>query len=131
MDVLRKFETLKLHIPAVEGHGGAERLSDLIDFQKGLIGPLGIFVLELDKSNANALSDLRSSSGVIVAGKVDYTPAIDVDLAVGDVIRSVNGIVMTGTHDFRSELERFKTGDPVVLEIERQGTYQFVSFEME
>lgn len=51
--------------------------------------------------------------------------------AVGDVIRSVNGIVMTGTNDFRSELERFKTGDPVVLEIERQGTYQFVSFEME
>lgn len=131
MDVLRGAETVKLYIPAIEAHGGVEGLSDLIDPQKGLIAPLGIFALTLDKSIADALPALRSSWGVIVAGKVDYTPAIDADLDVGDVIRSVNGLRLNGTNDLRSELERFKTGVPVVLEIERQGTYQFVSFEME
>jgi UDP:flavonoid glycosyltransferase YjiC (YdhE family) len=50
---------------------------------------------------------------------------------VGDVIRSVNGILLTNTDDLRSERERFKAGDPAVLEIERQDTYQFVSFDME
>jgi serine protease Do len=121
MDVLWGVETLKLYIPAVEARGGVERLSDLIDPQKSLIVPLGIFVLELDKAMADSLSGLRSSTGVIVAGKVDYTPAIDVDLAAGDVVHSINGIQLTNTNHLRSELERFKTGDPVVLEIERQG----------
>jgi len=66
-----------------------------------------------------------------VAGKVDYAPIIETGLEVGDVIRSINGTGLTGSHDLRSELEHFKTGDPVVLEIERQGRYQFVSFDME
>jgi len=68
---------------------------------------------------------------VIVAGKVDYTPAIDADLAAGDVIRSVNGTLLRSVNDLRSTLEHLKTGDPVVLEVERQGSYQFVSFDME
>jgi serine protease Do len=131
MDVLRGSDTVKLQIPAIESHGGVENLADLIDPQKGLIGPLGIFVIELEKSIADSLPGLRSSSGVIVAGKVDFTPAIDADLAVGDVIRSINGSSLTSTDDLRSRLEGFKTGDAVVLEVERQGRYQFVAFEME
>jgi hypothetical protein len=45
------------------------------------------------------------------------------------VIRSVNRIKIASTSDFRSELDRFRAGDAVVLE--RQGQYQFVAFEME
>jgi len=77
------------------------------------------------------LATLRSSAGVVVAGKVDYTPPIDADLAVGDVICSLNGVRLTAARHLRSELEHFKTGDAVVLEVERQGRFQFVSFEME
>jgi S1-C subfamily serine protease len=47
------------------------------------------------------------------------------------VICSLNGIQLTGASHLRSELERFKTGDAVVLEVERQGRFQFVSFEIE
>jgi S1-C subfamily serine protease len=116
---------------AVPRHAGMETLSDLIDLQEGLIGPLGIFVLELDKPLAESLANLRSSSGIVVAGKVDYTPAIEADLAVGDVIRSVNGVPLTSAQHFRSELERFRPADAVVLEVERQGKYQFIAFAME
>jgi serine protease Do len=131
MDVLRGTETLLLYIPAVEAQGGVESLADLIDPRKSLIQPLGIFVLELNKSVLDLLANLRSSSGIVVAGKVDYTAPIDADLAIGDVICSLNGIQLTSTSHFRSELDRFKTGDPVVLEVERQGRFQFVSFDME
>jgi len=67
----------------------------------------------------------------VIAGKVDYTPMITADLAIGDVICSVNGVLLTGSDQLRSELARFKTGDPVVLEVERRGRFQFVSFDME
>ena len=103
----------------------------MVDPQQSLIGPLGIFVLELNRPIVESLAHLRSSSGLIVAGKVEYTPAIVVDLALGDVIRSIDGNSLTGIQQFRSEFERLKTGDPVVLEIERQGTYQYVTFEKE
>ena len=131
MDVLRGNETSKVYIPALEAQAGAENLTDLIDPQNGLIQPLGIFVIDLSKPVLDILAPLRSSSGVVVAGKVDYTPPIDADLAAGDVICSLNGVQLTGTSHLRSELERFKAGDAVVLEVERQGRFQFVSFEME
>jgi hypothetical protein len=51
---------------------------------------------------------------------VGYEPPVDAELNVGDVIRSCNG-----------RIEALKTGDPVVLEVERQGVMQFVAFEME
>jgi S1-C subfamily serine protease len=131
IDVLRGTEERKLSIPAMEGQGSAKSLADLIDPQSSLIAALGGFVLDLNKSVMNTLANLRSSSGLVVAGTVDYTPAIDADLAVGDVIRSINGVPLTATSQLRSELERLNAGEPVVLEIEREGAYQFVSFEME
>jgi serine protease Do len=130
MDVLRGAETLKLFIPAVESQMGIENLADLIDPRNGLIQPLGVFVLDLNQQILETLN-VRSASGVIVAGKVDYTPAIDAPLAVGDVISALNGARLTSATQFRSELERFKAGDAVVLEVERQGRFQFVAFEME
>jgi S1-C subfamily serine protease len=131
MDVRRGTDTLKLYIPAIEAQGGVESLADLIDPRKSLIQPLGIFVLDLNKPVFDMLTNLRSSSGVVVAGKVDYTAPIDADLAIGDVIYSLNGIQLTSTSHFRSELDHFKPGEPVVLEIERQGSFRFVGFDME
>jgi S1-C subfamily serine protease len=46
-------------------------------------------------------------------------------------VRSVNGVPLTSAQHFRSELERFRPADAVVLEVERQGKYQFIAFAME
>jgi serine protease Do len=62
---------------------------------------------------------------------VGYEPPVDAELNVGDVIRSCNGRSLDGAAGLRHEIEALKTGDPVVLEVERQGVMQFVAFEME
>lgn len=85
----------------------------------------------LEETVAESVCGLRSSTGVLVAGRVDYTPAVEAELGVGDVIRSVNGTSLTSAYDLRQEIERFKPGTAVVLEIERQGRFRFVSFDME
>jgi serine protease Do len=128
--VQRGSELQRLAITPVSVQAGPERLSDLAD-PKNLIAPLGVFLLDLDKSLADALPGLRSTSGLIVAGTVDYTPRLDVDLEVGDVIRSMNGVSLANTNDLRSRLAAFKPGEPVVFEVERQGVFQFLTFEME
>ncbi len=131
MQVLRNKENVTLAVSPVDVPNGIERLSDLIDPQKSLVAPLGVFLLDLTPSVAGSLPDLRSSAGVVVAAIVDYEPIISADLAVGDVIRSLNGQPVKTVEGFRTQLSQFKPAEPVVLEVERQGIYQFVSFETE
>ncbi len=131
MQVLRGKETVSLSLLPVDVPNGVERLSDLIDPQKSLVAPLGVFLLDLTPAIAGSLPDLRSSAGVVVAARVDYEPIISADLSVGDVIRTINGQAVKTVDGFRSQLSQFKPAEPVVLEVERAGVYQFVSFEIE
>jgi S1-C subfamily serine protease len=110
---------------------GMRQMADRVDPVKNAVSPLGIFVLEVDESILEGLPDLRSVKGLIVAAKVDYTPKVDADLAVGDVIRSINRVALNHPEDLRAELARYQPGDPIVLEIERKRVFQFIAFEME
>ena len=108
-----------------------DSLSDLIDPKRDLIAGLGIFVIDLDDSLAEAIPSLRSKRGVIVAGLLGEEPATLADLQVGDVVRAVNGKSVTSTDGFRRILAGFNPGDSVVLEVERQSVLMYVAFEME
>jgi len=129
--VLRATRKMEFLVLAADTPTGVESLADLIDPQHSLVAPLGIFVLDLKKEIEGYLPELRSSYGLIVAAKVDYVPAIETDISVGDVIQSVNGSPVSTAKELRAQLQQFKTGDAVVLRIERQGLYRFLSFEME
>jgi serine protease Do len=129
--VLRGTRKMEFSVLAADIPTGVETLADLIDPQHSLVAPLGIFVLDLKREIEGYLPELRSSYGLIVAGKVDYVPAIETDLSVGDVIQSVNGSRVSSAKELRAQLQQFKAGDAVVLRIERQGLYRFLPFEME
>jgi S1-C subfamily serine protease len=74
---------------------------------------------------------LRIPSGVIVAARTEDPQAADASLATGDVIHAVNGRRITTLPDLRSALETLKPHSPVVLQIERNGSFSFVSFELD
>jgi S1-C subfamily serine protease len=78
---------------------------------------------------ANKMSDLRVRSGVVVLARTaDPTEA---ELLGGDVIHSVNDVPIANIDALRHEMQQFKRGDAVVLQVERQGGLQFVSFELD
>ncbi len=131
MEVLRGKATVNVAVTPLDVPNGVDRLSDLIDPQKSLVAPLGVFLLDLNPTTASVLPELRTSTGAVVAAVVDYEPLIATDLTAGDVIRSVNGQTVKSVDDFRAQLGQFKTTQPVVLEIERFGVFQFITFEME
>jgi serine protease Do len=130
VEVLRGREVVKLSITAVEAKE-IDGMADLGDPQNMLISPLGVFVFELSGEIAEWLPALRSAKGLVVAAKVDYTPRLDADLEVGDVIRSINRVELNHTEDLRSELARYHPGDAIVLEIEHKRVFEFTAFEME
>ncbi|MBA3915570.1 MAG: PDZ domain-containing protein [Acidobacteriales bacterium] len=131
MDVLRAEGPTKLTINPVEAPKGVESLEDLIDPQNSLLVPLGVFLLELNPSLVESLGDVRSKQGLVVVARSDSSPRLDADLRAGDVIRSMNGKPVTSIAALRSSLDSLAAGTPVALEIERQGAFQYIAFEVE
>lgn len=107
-----------------------DNLTDLINPRTDLIASLGIFVIDFNGAVAASIST-RSGKGVIVAGLLKGEPATLADVQPGDVIRSINSKPVADTASLRRQLASFKTGDAVVLEVERQSVIQYVVFEME
>ena len=103
-----------------------ESLSDLID----LVAQLGVFCIHLNGQLSDALPT-RSKSGILIASLLSGEPATLADLQQGDVIRRLNGQPVNDTAHFRYELATLPKSYPVVLEIERDNTIQFVAFEIE
>jgi len=102
----------------------------LADPSKNLVQPLGILGVELDAKTVAMAQGLRDTYGVVVAARAADTRA-EVPLAVGDVIRSVNGEKITTLEGLRGTLKRIATGTPVALQIQRENKLMYVAFVQE
>jgi serine protease Do len=132
LEVLRDKLILKMAVAMTERHDPFAGLSASADFRENLIPRLGILAVDLDPRIAMMLPVLRVSSGVVVAS----TAATGIDareggLAAGDVVYAVNRKPVAGLKDLRTALDGFKSGDPVVLHLERHGELMFLAFTVE
>jgi len=91
---------------------------------------LGIVGVSLNRKARSAIQGLRSDSGVIVAAKLDHSDS-RTDLEPGDLIRSVNGQKVNTIEELRSIIQRFRSGDAVVLQLERRGELRYTAFELD
>jgi len=106
-------------------------LASLASPQKNLVQRLGILCIEIDKEVAALIPELRRSYGVIVAAKSPEGQAQFIDIQPGDVIHSVNNQPVALLSAFQAMIRDFNPGEPVVLQIERDGRFQYVAFEIE
>ena len=131
MGIQRGAQQLQISVLPADIPSSVENLADLIDPKNSLVSPIGVFVLDLDQALARSLPETRSERGVIVVAKVDYAPAIETELEAGDIIQAINGTPVANASDLRSGLARVAAGSAVVLQVELQGLYRFMSFEAE
>jgi serine protease Do len=130
IQVLRGEEKRQLLIQVTEQPHEVERMFDLVDPAKNLVPRLGILGLEIDSQVSKILPELRRGSGVIVVARA-ATAGPESGLQSGDVIHGVNGITVISLDALRSALDKLKPGDPVAMQIERQGRMMYLAFEME
>ena len=130
MEVLRGNDKVSLNIPALQHHDNADQLADFID-PNGRIGRLGIYAVDFDQRMRSAMTDVRIPSGVVVVGQSLDINALTGDLKVGDIIHALNRVPIQSIEQLRSALRDLKPGDPMVLQIERQGQLQYIDSEME
>ena len=106
-------------------------LMSAIDPERNLVRRIGIIGVALDSATTNAVPGLRSSSGVLVVALAGYGGSVESGLMPGDVIHTVNRKRVTSLDELRSALRELKVGSAAVLQIERQGVFKFLQFEIE
>jgi serine protease Do len=130
MQVQRGEDKVMLRIMPIDAPPTVDSLSDLINPSTDLVTQLGVFCIDLNGRLSDALPT-RSKSGILIASLLSGEPATLADLQQGDVIRMLNGKAVSDTEHFRQDLAALPKNSSVVLEIERDGTIQYVAFEIE
>jgi serine protease Do len=131
LEIQRASEKKILYVPAIENHDQMDQLLDAANPENSLISRLGILGVDLTPDLRSQLGSLRVPSGVIVVGRAADLILPDTGLQAGDLIHQLNTTSIDSMDTLRAIVRDLKTGDPVVLQVERDGGLMYLSFEME
>lgn len=124
----------QLDVPVVtEEQSGEEldTLADAVDPVKNVVPELGIVGLDITKQVHDLMPDLRRPAGVVVAARTANTPYSGPLLQTGDVIYEINHHVIGNVAQLKSTLAGVKSGQAVVLTVERDGHILYVPLEFD
>jgi serine protease Do len=108
-----------------------DRLIDLVDPQKSLIARLGVLGVDITGATAGMAASLREATGVIVVGHTkDEDESAESGLQTGDAIHGLNGRAVASVENLRTMVDALEPRRPVVLQIERNGQFIFLAFEI-
>jgi serine protease Do len=131
LEILRGDQKKTLYVPAIEHRDQMDQLFDAADAEKNLVPRIGILAIDLTPEIRSQFGSLRIPSGVIVLGRAAELVMPDTGLQTGDLIHSVNTTPIPDMATLRAALLTLKTGDPVVIQVERSDGLTYLSFEME
>ena len=131
MQVQRGDQRLTLHIPVVTQKHNVDQMLDLADPEKNLVPRLNVIGLTVSDKIAQMVPDLRVSSGVIVVANTTFGGGTPGTLKPGDVIHAVNNQPVSNIDQLRTAMAAIKPGQAVVLQVERDGSFDFVAFRAE
>lgn len=131
LEVLRGAERKTLYVAALEMKEPMDALPNLANSRENLVVRLGILALDLTDDLRPMLGTLRKPSGVVVVAKVSDIRSAVTGLQTGDVIHSVNQVPIDSLKSLRDALSQLKPRDAVALQIERDGGYRWLAFDLE
>jgi serine protease Do len=131
LEILRGDQKKTLYVPAIEHRDQMDQLFDAADPEKNLVPRLGVLAIDLTDEIRNQIGTLRIASGVVVLGRAADLILPDTGLQTGDIIHALNTTAITSMDALRAAVLALKTGDPVVLQVERSDGLTYLSFEME
>jgi serine protease Do len=130
--VQRGTDALDLPVVTEEESGGElDSLADLVDPTKNVVPELGIVGLDLNKAVLEVMPELRRPAGIVVAARKTNAPYSGPLLSVGDVIYEVNRRVVNGVEALRHVLSQTKSGQSLVLLVERNAHLIYVPIQLD
>jgi serine protease Do len=131
LEILRGSEKKTLFIPAIEQRDHMDELFDAANPENSLIDRWGILAVDLTPELLARFGAVRLPSGVVVVGRAADLIMLDTGLQAGDIVHSLNTTPIDNMETLRAAVKKLKTGDPVVLQVERGGELMYLTFEME
>ncbi len=132
LEVLRGKEKKTLYVPAIEARDHMDEMLDSVNPENSLIPRLGVLAVDITEDLRTRLGGaLRIPSGVIVVGRAADLIMPDTGLQAADIIHQLNTTPVDSVEMLRTTVAALKPGDPVVLQVERDGGLLYVSFELE
>ena len=131
IEALRDAEKMAFHVRALRAHDPMDRLTDVPDPMTSHIVELGILGLDFEGRLRSLLPDVRVDTGVVVLGHALGLDSVDTGLLPGDIIHALNRTPIESVEQLKSAVAALTRGDSVVLQIERAGQFQYLTFEME
>ncbi len=132
LEILRGKDRKTLYIPAIEHRDHMDELLDAVNPENSLVPRLGVLAVDLSGDLRSRLgSALRIPSGVIVVGRSADLTMPDTGLQAGDILHQINTMPIDTVETLRTAMAALKPGDPVALQVERDGGLLYVTFEVE
>ena len=129
--VLRGDTEYTVDVEVVHLNTDLARLSDMVHFDLKPIDKLGILTVEINDAIGSLLPSLRIPSGLVVAARIEGVRGPALSIAAGDVIHAINGTPVLGVEDLVSALKGIEARCPIVLQVERDGSLSFITFELD
>jgi serine protease Do len=129
LELLRGSNNLTAKVPVIERTDDPMRFADLVNQRENLIPKLGVMGLTLNDQLKGLLPELRIDSGVVVAARIGDTQYWGDDLQQGDVIHFVNGKRVADVAALRAALNAVPADTPLVLQVERSGSLNYLVLE--
>jgi serine protease Do len=129
LEVLRNGRLQEFSVEVRERPDDRHRFADLVRPEEHTVERMGILGLYVDPRIVAMFGGLRREQGVVVAAVIVNLLAHGPGLIPGDVIHALNGQTVNDIDQLRRLLDQLIPGDPIVLQVERQGQLQYLSFE--
>ena len=130
LELLRGADRLALKVQVIERPDDPDRYLSLVDPKKNLVPQLDILGVDLPDELAAGQPRRRLDGGILVAAASGEATTPDRFLP-GDIIHAVNRTFVLRLVDLRDAVADLKDGDPVVVQIERQGQLMYIAFEVD
>jgi serine protease Do len=126
IEAIRGNETKVFQIVVEERKDDPFRFAEMADPKKNLIPQFGILAINIDNRIEKILPPQRKENGVLVAARSRDAVFMEGGFLPGDIIYSVNNQMVLGLSSLRAIVNSLKTGDNVVVQIERARQLRYV-----
>ncbi len=128
--VLRDGKPVDLEVHALERDHSLEDMADVAHPDKHLVPSLGIIALDIDERVQDRLH-LREPKGVVVVARTLDGPGVSSTLLPGDAIYALNRGRIESVDGLRRAITQQGRGNAMVLQIERNGRFQYLALDLE
>jgi len=129
--IVRDNKEITVSVLVSERPDDPQRFADMVTGPGNVVERLGIVGISINDELKQALPELRIRSGVMVAARTPGATLLGAGPEAGDVIHAVNTVPVKDLAGLKAALKDLHPGDPVVLQVEREGGLSYLVMEFE